>query len=313
MNSLLVAANVVIPLIILIAIGYLAASARWVSNDSFRQMNRLVFNVLLPCVLFENIYDVSIGEIVDPEMLLFGLGAIFLVFFCGIPLSGLLTREPQKRGVAHQAIFRSNFVLFGFPIVQSMYPGDRLGSVTVLIAIVIPIYNVLSVIALEIFRSNKINVAKIAVGIAKNPMIIAAAAGILFSVFKLGAPQAISRSLTTLATAATPVALIVLGGTFRMQTLGENRRLLMSMAMFKLVLVPAVFLSTAILFGFRDVELLTFVALFGSPAAVSSFSMAQQMGADSELAGQNLLLTTVLSVFTIFIWVSLLNYFALIV
>jgi len=80
----------------------------------------------------------------------------------------------------------------------------------------------------------------------------------------------------------------------------------------KLLIVPAIFLFFSALFGFRDVELLGFVALFGSPVAVSSFSMAKQMGADSELAGQNLLFTTVFSILSIFMWVSLLNYFSFI-
>ena len=312
MESLLVATNVVLPLIILIAIGYLANTLNWVSNESFLQLNKLVFNVLLPCLLFDNVYSISISELVNVKMILFGLCAVLFMFFCGIPISGLMTREPHKRGVALQAIFRSNFVLYGFPIVQSMYTRDRLGSVSVLIAVIIPFFNVLAVVALGIFQSEKIDKKKIMFGIIKNPMIIGAILGILCSVIKLELPQALSRSLTTLSTATTPVALIILGGTFRFQTLGANKNLLISMASFKLLIIPAVFLSVAMLLGFRDVELLAFVSLFGAPAAVSTFSMAQQMGADSELAGQNLLLTTVFSVFTIFALVSLLNYFAFI-
>ena len=313
LDSLLVAANVVVPLIVLIAIGFLANMRRWISGDSFRQLNKLVFNVLLPCVIFDNVYSASIKELVNTNMLLYGLGAVFVVFICGIPVSGLMTRDPYKRGVALQAIFRSNFVLYGFPIVQSMYPRDRLGPVSVLIAVIIPVFNILAIIALEMFRSGQVDMRKIIIGIIKNPLIIGAVAGILCSFIGLELPQVLSRSLSNLSVAATPVALIILGGTFQLQTLGENKNLLISMASFKLLIVPAIFLSAAIFFGFRDVELLAFVSLFGSPAAVSTFSMAQLMGADSELAGQNLLTTTVLSVFTIFMWVWLLNHFAFIV
>ena len=312
MDSLLVASNVVLPLIALIAVGYLANVLRWISIDSFKQLNKLVFNVLLPCVLFDNVYSVSIKELVNTNMLLYGVVSIFIIFFCGIPISGLMTRDPIKRGVALQAIFRSNFVLYGLPIVQSIYPRDRLGSVVVLIALIIPVFNILAVIALEMFRSGDVDIKRILLGIIKNPLIIGAAAGILCSIFGLELPKVLSLSLANLSAAATPVALIILGGTFQYQTLGENKKLLISMTLFKLLIVPAIFLCAAMALGFRDVELLAFVALFGSPAAVSTFSMAQQMGADSELAGQNLLLTTVFSVFTIFLWVSLLNHFAFI-
>ena len=313
MESIIVASNVVLPLIVLIAIGYMANSLRWVSTESFTQMNKLVFNVLLPCVLFDNVCSLSIEEIVNPKHLLFGLGSILALFLCGIPVARALTEEPLKRGVALQAIFRSNFVLYGFPIVLSVYPRERIGPTTVLLAVIVPLFNILSVIALEMFQSVKADALKILINICKNPLIIGTALGILCSVTGFALPQIIRGALSNLTAAATPVALIVLGGTFRRQTVGQNKKILAMLSVIKLLIVPAVFLCIAILLGFRDVELLALVALFGSPAAVSSFSMAQQMGADSELAGQNLVFSTVFSIFTIFIWVSLLNHFSFIV
>jgi len=313
LNSLLVAAHVVVPLLVLIAIGYMAGALRWISNESFMQMNRLVFNILLPCVLFDNVYSVSLSSVVNPSMLLFSVCAVLAVFACGIPVSGLLTRDPKKRGVALQSIFRSNFVLYGFPIVQSLYTRAQSGSVVILIAAIVPVFNVLAVMALVMFNKEKTGAAQIAFKIIKNPLIIAAALGIVCSASGFVMPVIVSRSLSNLTAAATPVALIVLGGTFRRQSVGQNKNLLISLASLRLLIVPAVCLTFAIILGFRNVELLGFVALFGSPVAVSSFSMAQQMDADSELAGQNLLFNTVFSILTIFMWVSALNYFQLIV
>ncbi|MDR3121827.1 MAG: AEC family transporter [Clostridiales bacterium] len=312
MNSLLVASNVVLPLVVLIAVGYATKAVKWISYESYMQMNKLVFNILLPCVLFQNVYSASISELVNIKLVLFGLLSILAVFFCGIPIVRALTQDDKKRGVALQGIFRSNFVLYGLPIVQSMYSRERLASTTFLISMIVPLFNILAVVALEMFRneSGKVNVGKILFNIIRNPLIIGTALGILCSALRVEFPQIVQHSLDNLTSAATPIALIILGGTFQRQTLGENRRLLAAIASLKLVAVPAVFLGAALLLGFRDVELLAFVALFGSPAAVSSFSMAQQMGGDSELAGQNLLITTVASVFTIFLWVSVLNHFA---
>jgi predicted permease len=181
-----------------------------------------------------------------------------------------------------------------------------------MIAAVVPVFNILAVIALEMFQSGKINFTKIIVNICKNPLIIGTLLGVLCSATRFDAPQVLRRSLSSLTACASPVALIVLGGTFRRQSLGENKKLLTELAALRLAIVPGILLGIALLLGFRDVELLSFITLFGSPAAVSSFSMAQQMGGDSELAGQNLLITTVFSIFTIFIWVSLLNYFSFI-
>ena len=312
MDSLLVALNVVFPLLVLISIGYLANTLRWISHKSFTQLNSLVFNILLPCVLFENTYSMSIGEIVNPKLIIFALCSVSIIFLGGIPIAKALTRDPLKQGVALQAIFRSNFVLYGLPIVQSLYAKERLGPTTIMITIIVPVFNILAVIALEMFRSGKVDVVKIIINICKNPLIIGSTLGILFSVIKLDLPQIMRNSLSSLSGAATPVALIVLGGTFRRQTVGENKKILTALTVLRLIAVPGVMLCAAALLGFRDVELLTFVALFGSPSAVSSFSMAQQMGSDSELAGQNLLFTTVFSILTIFMWVSLFNYLSLI-
>lgn len=313
MNSLIVATNVVFPLIVLIAVGYMAGAFRWISNESFSQFNKLVFNILLPCVLFENVYNVSLDEILNLKLIIFGLCSVFAVFLACIPVSGLVTREPSKRGVILMGSFRSNVVLYGFPIVQSMYARELLAPVSVLIAVIVPVFNVLGVISLEMFRSGKISVNKILLNIVKNPMIIGTAAGILCSVSGFDMPQILRGSLSNITAAATPVALIILGGTFKRQTVGDNRKYLIAISSLRLLIVPAVFLCIAIPLGFRNVELLALVALLGSPAAVSSYSMARQMGADSELAGQNLLFTTVFSIPTIFLWVSLLNHFGYIV
>ena len=71
----------------------------------------------------------------------------------------------------------------------------------------------------------------------------------------------------------------------------------------KLIIVPAIFLPIAIAMGFRDAELVALLALFGSPTAVSSFTMAQQMGGDSELAGHLVVLGSLFSIITMFFWI----------
>ena len=78
----------------------------------------------------------------------------------------------------------------------------------------------------------------------------------------------------------------------------------------KLILFPAAFLGAAILMGFRGAELVVLLSLFGSPIAVSSFTMAQQMGGDDQLAGQLVIFSSVLSIGTMFLLIWGLNYFA---
>ena len=311
MGSFAVALNVVLPLVALMAIGYLSRELGWVSGGAFEQMNLLVFRVLLPCLLFYNIYASPFDEVIDAGLIAYGVAAVAVLFAACAFVARALTSDPTKRGVALQAMFRSNFIIFNLPVVQSLY-GDRTGATTVLISVIAPVFNVLAVFALETSRSEKARAAAIARSAATNPLIIATAAGLACSAAGIRFPAMADQALGTVVGAATPVALIILGGTFQRRSLKENRRLLVPVTAVRLLAAPAVFLSGAVALGFRDVELLSLLMLFGSPVAVSSFSMAQQMGGDSEFAGQIVLLTTAASVFTIFMWVSALNYFGLV-
>jgi predicted permease len=79
----------------------------------------------------------------------------------------------------------------------------------------------------------------------------------------------------------------------------------------RLVIVPAFALTVGILLGFRDVALVTLIAIFAAPCAVSSYTMAQQMDSDAELAGNTVIFSSLLSCFTMFMWIFMLKNFGL--
>ena len=309
MDSLILATNVVLPLIILIGIGYGTQSLHWISNEAYQQMNKLVFNVLLPCHLFNTVYGGKFEEMINVRLIIYSVITICAVFSIGIFIAKAWTKNNKKRGVVLQSLFRSNFVLFGIPIVQSVY-GDNIGATAVLIMVIVPVFNILAVISLEMFRSGKINFRSIIANICKNPLILSTALGILLTILDVPIPALLHKSIKDIAVTATPIALIVLGGTFQKQSIGDNMRLLLSMSAIKLFISPLIFLGLALPLGFRNVEILSLVALYGSPAAVSSYTMAHMMEGDSELAGQHVLISTVLSIFSIFFWVFILSWFS---
>jgi predicted permease len=312
MGSLLVALNVVLPLVILIGLGYASRALGWVSAGAYAQMNKLIFNLLLPCLLFSNMLDARASEAIDAKLIGYGCGAVAAAFLIGIPVSCLLSRDPRQRGVILQALFRSNFVIYGLPVVHAVY-GDQVAATTVMISVVVPLFNTLAVVALSMFRSERVDLPGILWNVLKNPLIVATVLGLACSALQVQFPAVIQESLRSLTVSATPIALIILGGTFEQRSLGRNRRKLLAMAFVKLALFPGAALLGAVLIGIRGVELLTLVSLFGAPAAVSSFSMAQQMGGDAELAAQHVLITTVASIFTIFATITLLDYLGLLI
>ena len=161
----------------------------------------------------------------------------------------------------------------------------------------------LAVITLEIFRGQKINVLKILKGIAKNPLIIGSALGLLSVAFNISLPETIDKTVSDIAAVATPLALIVLGASVTFDSIKSCSRNLIICIIARLVVVPALCLGTAALIGIRGVDFVSLIGLFASPCAVSSFTMAQQMDSDFKLAGAAVVFTSVLACFTMFLWI----------
>ena len=153
-----------------------------------------------------------------------------------------------------------------------------------MVAITVPVYNVLAVLALEVFlQGGKMPVGRVLREIVTNPLIIGCACGLAANLAGLTLPTLLFSPMDSLAFAATPVALIALGGSFHMERVSADRRAILVGVLVKLIFLPLAALSVGAALGFRGVELGTMAITFAAPTSVSSFSMAQQMGADAEM------------------------------
>lgn len=218
-------------------------------------------------------------------------------------------KENRKRGVLVQGISRSNFILFGIPVATALYGEKSLGVASILVGVVVPLINTLSVIALEYFRGSKPSLKKVLKGIIGNPIIIGAVSALVLVIFGVKLPSIIEKFLGEMANIATPLALVILGGSVTFSSIRNNRVQLTAAVIARLVLVPIAGLSVAVALGFREIELVILMAMFASPSAVSSYTMAMQMDGDGELAGQLVVFTTVFSIITMFLWIALLMAF----
>lgn len=176
-----------------------------------------------------------------------------------------------------------------------------------LIAVVVPIFNFLAVIILEIFRGGRIDVKKIVKGIITNPLILSSMAGLILLFLNIKLPYFIEKSINDISKIATPLALIILGGSFEFNKVSGNIKQIFIGVMGKLIIVPIIFIPIAIKLGFRYIELATLMIMLTAPTAVSSFTMAEQMDGDGELAGQLVVFSSAASVFTIFIWIFIIK------
>lgn len=323
-ENLAISVNAVLPLIICMAAGYLFRRTKLVDEGFCRKCNTFCFKTFLPLMIFMNVYNSDLESAVQPGAFLFAAAAVLVIFaasFLIIPRivkkgsvdsAGSPVSAASRQAVLIQCIFRSNFVIFGYQVVANVYGAGQAAVASVMAAIVVPLYNVLAVITLEYFTNSKNGLRPVILGIIKNPLIIGAVAALLFKLSGLTLPAPLYTGLSDMAGMATPLALVVLGGTFHFDALRRNAGALAIGTLGKIVVPPLVMVPIAAAFGFRDANLLSLVIVFASPAAVNSYTMAAAYGHDPELAGQLVVVTSVLSMVSVFGWIFLLRTLGLI-
>ena len=302
MESLQISLNAVLPLCLYMAAGYLARRRGLIDEEIILKFNRVAFLVFLSTSVFSALYGSDLSTAVNPKLILFVVFGVLAEFLYGFLVANKVADRENQKGVIVQGIFRSNFTLIGLAIARALLPHEDIAPVVFLCAIITPEFNILAVIALSLYGGEKIQPREVALLILKNPLIIATAAGILCLVLNVRFPKSIETAIIGMAGVATPLMLFLLGAFFRFDSFGSSAKQISTTTAFKLVFNPAIFLTIGYLLGFRGVEFVGLIGVFASSAAVSSFTMSQQMGGDAELAGGVVILTSVFSCLTLFGW-----------
>lgn len=313
MENFLVSVRAVFPLFAIMSIGYLVRYKNMVDDYSLKKMNNICFKVCMAALMFQNVYTLNFEQDLQPKLLIFTGCSLAFVIITTIVLVLRLEPENRKRGVMIQAIFRSNFVVLGLPIISAVFGDDALGIPTTLICIVVPFYNVFAVVILSYFGSNHPSFKRLAKEVALNPYILAAAFALVFLLLDIHIPDLIYGVVEDLAAVATPLALIILGASFTFGNFHTYLKELIFCCSLRLVIFPAIVMGIAIVLGFRGVELLSLTAIFATPTAIASHAMAQQLGGDADLAGAAVVATTSLALITLFLWIFTLKSFGLLV
>jgi predicted permease len=307
MENFILAFTVVFPLTAYMALGHCMLRVGYWSSLTVDEVNRVCFSIFLPILLFENIRRIDLSMGIDVKLLIFACASVFLSFIILCLVVPRIEKDNPRRGVMIQGIFRSNFILFGLPVARTIWGQEQLGETTALIAVIVPIFNVLAVLALELFGGETINLRRSLKKISRNPLIIGSLLGIMTLISGIHLPQFIAATCDNLSKVGTPLALMALGGSFRLSGARNCLGPLLISVTAKLLVMPAIWLLAAAVTGFRGLAMISLLPLFAAPVAVSSFTMAQQMNGDAELASQQVVYSSILSIFTMFFWIVLLK------
>ena len=305
MENLMISANAVLPMCLVMALGYGTRRLGWLRREEISTINKIAFRIFLPCLLYYNICCSDLSGSFDPLLMAYAVGGVLLTFGLALGYTLLTEKLPERRGVLIQGMFRSNYVIMGIPVATALLGADQLGTVSILIAVIVPLFNMLAVVVLEVFRGQKPKPLHILCQIAKNPLVIGSVLGILTLVAGIRLPHILEQTIQSVSAIASPLQLFLLGAFFQFSGLKTYRRELVTVSIAKLIVSPGLFLGLGALLGFRGVAFVSLIGIFASPTAVNSFTMAQQMGGDAELAGDIVVTTSAASILTMFLWIFL--------
>lgn len=327
---LITSVNAIAPIVLLILLGYILKEKGFITKDFVKIGNKLVFNVLLPCMLFINVYSIDKFSSINWDIVIYCAVIMVAIFVLGLGIAAFVTKAPERRGVILQCTFRSNIAIIGLSLAGALGGDEAVAVAAIISTFMIPINNILAVLSLSIYTengsSNGARIKSMVMNIVKNPLIIGVAVGlsalgfrelqnavfgeVVFAFNKQ--TKFLYTAVNNLKAITTPFSLLVLGAQFEFSAVKGLLKEIVTGTVCRVVAAPLLGIGLAIALSQIGIlscgvnEFPALIALFGSPVAVSSAVMAASMGADEQLATQLVVWTSIFSIFTIFAQVCIL-------
>lgn len=291
---------IILPLVLLVAVGAFAARFDLVSKPDWQGIERLSFTILIPALIINAIYasDLSIkasGPYVLAAILTISvIGALTLALRIVLPKSAL--SGPQLSTMV-QTNTRWNG-LITLPIAAQLFGGDGLTTVAIAMAFLIPLINIGNIIVISGLHANNFNMISVAKTIAKNPLIIACAIGLSLNLGQIQPPTMLASTLDMISRSALAIGLLCIGAGFDWQRLLRPSWQVVWGVAVKNIAAPLVFLVIARYFELNQIETLCGMLVVATPAATNGYIVARQMGGDAELYAYTMSWQLVASILT---------------
>lgn len=314
MENLIFSLNATVPVFMMIILGMLFKKLGWINQQFASQMNKFVFLVPLPVLVFEDLATLDFNKIWDTKFVLF---CFFVTTFSIllVTLLSLLMKNKNNQGEFIQASYRSSAALLGIALIQNIYGHATMAPLMIIGSV--PLYNIMAVVVLSIFSPerkelNKEVWIKTIKGIMTNPILIGIVIGLIWSIFKIPMPNMLAKTVSSVGNIATPLGLMAMGATFDFHAAIGEIKLAMLASFIKLFGFCLLFLPLAIYLGFINEQLIAILVMLGSATTVSCFVMAKNMGHAGTLTSTVVMITTLCSGFSITMWLYILKMFQLI-
>ena len=314
MENLVFSLNATVPIFLMMVLGMLFKKLGWMDEEFAAKMNKFVFLIPLPVLLFGDLAKVDFKEVWNIRFVIF----CFVVTFICITIAALVSciwKDRSIQGEFIQASYRSSAALLGIAFIQNIY--GNAGMAPLMIIGSVPLNNMMAVVVLSVFKPGQSGLDRTVVkktikGIVTNPILIGIVAGLVWSALKIPMPAIPKKVISSIGNVATPMGLMAMGATFDIKKAFGKIKPSAIAAFMKLIGLCAIFLPIAVKLGFRTDKLVAILIMLGSATTVSSFVMAKNMGHEGTLSSSVVMLTTMFSAFTVTGWLYILRHFMLI-
>ncbi len=297
LNDFIFSLNSALPIFVVLFGGFLLKRHGIIDEAFIKQANRLVFYVALPIKLVTDVGKTSFSGGFDIAFIAFiVLGTLISIPICAL-VASLVVQDDRQKGAFIQGAFRGNFLYVGYSLLENV-TGQVGTRAPIAFAFIVPLYNILGIMILAYYSEtgdHKVDYRAMFKSIATNPLILSILAGVIFSLSGLKLPTLVDRSAAYFSVMVTPLALLMIGASFRPEKIKANFRIAFLAAILKLVVLPALAVLTASWLGFDHEALLVIYIVFGVPTATVSYIITRIMSGDHDLASSIIMLTTLLS------------------
>ena len=306
MKYLAQAAVSIVPLFILIFSGFLLKK-KGVLNTNFVSVgSQIVFKLALPALVIRSLAVTNLSELGSLPLFLSYLSAM-LVTTVVVLIISFFVAPPESRGPVVHGAFRGNVVIVGLALVQSALGNEAFILGLGLVAVFLPLYNLMASVALSLpYSGNGSPLKGVLVTMIKIPLIWSVVIGALWSLSGWQIPVVIDKSLEYFGRLALPLGFLTIGANLSIHGLEKRWKGVVAAVTGKLILYPLLALLVGKWMGVDTMGLIVLFLMAGSPTAISSFAMTKAMGRDADTAGDIVALSTAISFFTLTIGLTLL-------
>ncbi len=290
------------PVFALIALGIALKQSRLTNENFLKTSDRLIYFIFFPTLLFWKIGSAGTDLLYEWGLCRAALSAVLITFLVSTLCLKLFRISAYQAGSYSQSCYRFNTYI-GVAVIMNAMGEAGVRHFGILIGIVIPFINILSVAVLIWFSAGKISprqrLLHLLKSIFSNPLIIGCLAGIAYSRLGNGFPTYLDNAFRLMSMATLPLALLSIGGSLTVKSLTGNLPVSLAAAMFKLVLLPITGWYLLHLFGVAGDQFKVGMLFFALPTSTAIYVLSSQFGSDTRLASSAIVLSTGLSFFSL--------------